>query len=201
MSKYQDEIVVVVDKSASMNLISEAAIKGFNSFVDEQKEINRSAEITIVFFNSPFWTEKEWYEIFYKGDIRSAPVLSNETYNPDGNTALYDALGNTIDNIGSKLAAMAAEDRPENVIFSILTDGYENASSKFNQEQIFSKIRHQEDKYNWNFIYLGANQDAIAVGNSLGILKGDSLSFAGTDDGTRAAYEDMSVKTRAYRVG
>ena len=96
---------------------------------------------------------------------------------------------------------MAAEDRPENVIFSILTDGYENASSKFNQEQIFSKIRHQEDKYNWNFIYLGANQDAIAVGNSLGILKGDSLSFAGTDDGTRAAYEDMSVKTRAYRVG
>jgi hypothetical protein len=209
MSKYQDEIVVVVDKSGSMASISEAAIKGVNSFVDEQKEIDRSAEITIVFFSSGqtgrgnAWgnhQKNEWYEIFYKGDIKSTPVLSNETYVPDGGTALYDALGDTIDNIGSKIADMAENDRPENVIFSILTDGYENASHKFNQEQVFAKIRHQEDKYNWNFVYLGANQDALAVGHSLGIHKGESVAFASTVEGTADAYRGMSKKTTSYRV-
>lgn len=125
-------------------------------------------------------------------DLKKAKKLSDDIFIPRGMTPLLDAIGNTVDSTGKKLESMKEEDRPEKVIFVILTDGQENASSKFNREQIFEKIKHQTDAYNWKFVFLGANQDAIAEAAHLGINVNSTLQYASNPMGTAHAFMAMS---------
>ncbi len=153
------EVVMVIDRSGSMGAIRFEAEGAVNDFIKEQKKDN-DVLLTLVQFDTK-------YEFIHKG----VPIENARPYHlhPRGMTALYDAIGRTIQEVGERLALTPEEERPGLVIFVICTDGYENASLDFQRHQISDMIQHQESKYNWQFIYLGANQNAIKVGKELGI--------------------------------
>jgi hypothetical protein len=139
--------------------------------------------------------------VYLREPIRQAPRLTADTYVPRGTTALLDAIGRTIDELGARLAAMPAADRPGKVIFVIITDGLENASREYTREQVFQRIRHQSDVYGWEFVYLGAKQDAIAAGAQVGIDAGFALSCADGEVATRALYRSLASNVKMRRAG
>lgn len=125
-------------------------------------------------------------------DLKTIPELSTTTYICDCNTPLLDAIGHAIDETGKILAAMPEDERPEKIIFVILTDGEENASYVYNHPQVTGKIQVQQDQFNWDFIFLGANQDAIQAGHSYGITRGRSMSLSATAQSMGSSYNAVS---------
>jgi len=153
------EVIMVVDRSGSMQSCRQDAEGGINAFIDEQKKAVGRCNFTLVQFDTQ-------YEFVYKGiDIQDVP---NFTLLPRGATALYDAIGQAINETGKRLADMHEADRPALVAFVVQTDGLENSSKEFSRETIKQMIEHQRDKYNWKFTFLGANQNAVLTGTSLG---------------------------------
>jgi hypothetical protein len=124
-------------------------------------------------------------------DVSVGAPKAIEGYEIGGCTALYDAIGIGIDSLGEKFAAMDEQDRPDAVIFAILTDGYENASHKYTMEEIKTKIEHQKEKYSWEFKFLAANQDAILSGGSFGINSKDCFNFDFSKEGIKSAGMEM----------
>src|SRR3990167_10475278 len=185
-TKDYSDIVVIVDRSGSMQAIREDAIGGFNTFLDEQKKVPGSANLTLVLFNHE-------YQLVHSAiPLDNVKALDSATYVPGGTTALLDAVGRTIDDIGKRLSEMAKTDRPNKVIVAILTDGLENASKDYKREKIFEMISCQRDKYQWEFFFLAANQDAIQAGTSIGVAAANIGNFVADSAGTRAAYGGMS---------
>jgi uncharacterized protein YegL len=135
------ELVVVIDKSGSMEPVTNDTIGGFNTFLKAQQDAEGDAEITVVQFDTNLQ--------FYANNvpIKQVKPLDTASYTPAGGTALYDAVGLAIDETGKKLAAMKEEDRPAHVIFAILTDGEENSSKKYTGDQVLKMIQHQRDVY------------------------------------------------------
>jgi hypothetical protein len=123
-----------------------------------------------------------------------------KTYAPDGGTALLDAIGRTIDETGARLAAMPEAERPGKVIIAILTDGEENSSRTFTWAQISDKIRHQQEVYKWEFLFLGANQDAIATAARIHIGRHNSATFFQTDSGIRKSMRATSSNIRERKL-
>lgn len=189
----KDEIVLIIDKSGSMDAIKDDAIGGFNSFLTEQKDIERDANVTFVLFD-------DRYDLIHNGkDIHEVDELTKKTYRPSGTTALLDAVGRTVDRVGERLNELTNSEKPENVIVFILTDGMENASSDYTKDQVKEMIQHQESKYSWEFIYGGANQDAFEEAGGLGIKAQNTFNFEATGQGTREAYENSSDMVASYR--
>lgn len=189
----KDEIVLIIDKSGSMDTIKDDAIGGFNSFLTEQKDIERDANVTFVLFD-------DRYDLIHNGkDIHEVDELTKKTYRPSGTTALLDAVGRTVDRVGERLDELNDSEKPENVIVFILTDGMENASSDYTKDQVKEMIQHQESKYSWEFIYGGANQDAFEEAGGLGIKAQNTFNFEATGQGTREAYENSSDMVASYR--
>lgn len=189
------EIVCIVDRSGSMNAIREDAIGGFNSFLDEQKEQPGEARLTLVLFNHD-------YELVHEArDIQDVKHLDKDTYVPQGTTALLDAMGRTIDDVGNRLAETPEGERPSAVIVSILTDGLENASSDYTRARVRQMVEHQQEKYSWQFVYLGANVDAFAEAGALGIPQAKTANFAHTGAGVREAHHRMSGFVSKARAG
>lgn len=187
------DISCVVDRSGSMHSIATDAIGGFNTFLDSQKSEPGRARFTLVLFDHE-------YRVIHSGvDIQSVPQLNRSTYQPRGSTALLDAIGRTIDDVGKRLAATPEADRPHKVIVAILTDGMENASTDYDFRKVASMIEHQRDAYAWEFLFLAANQDAIAAAGKLSISAADAVSFDATADGVREAYQVMSANVSARR--
>jgi hypothetical protein len=124
-------------------------------------------------------------------DVSVGAPKAIEGYEIGGCTALYDAIGIGIDSLGEKFAAMDEQDRPDAVIFAILTDGYENASHKYTMEEIKTKVEHQKEKYSWEFKFLAANQDAILSGGSFGINSKDCFNFDFSKEGIKSAGMEM----------
>lgn len=187
------EIVFILDRSGSMNAIKTDAIGGFNTFVDEQKKVPGEALMTLCIFNHE-------YQLLYTGKrLNEVEKLTEQSYIPMGTTALLDAIGRTIDDVGNRFSAMSDEQRPEKVVIGIMTDGLENSSSDYSREMIKSKITHQRDVYKWEFIFLGANQDAFAEAGKLGISPNLTFNYAATPDGTSRAYRKLSEGVASYR--
>lgn len=193
MNKALTEIVFILDRSGSMQAMVEPAISGFNRLLREQQQVPGQARFTLVLFD-------DQYEL----PIHSLPIsevveLDTSTFVPRGSTALLDAIGRTIDDLGATLAKTPAADRPDQVIVAILTDGEENASTRYTWAHVAERIRHQTDKYQWQFLFLGANQDAIATAGRMSIQEGNTATFAMTGESYKSSKAALSRKMSAVR--
>lgn len=170
MKKDLCELIVVIDESGSMSSVRDDTIGGYNTFVETHKKLPGEARLTLVKFNSD-------YEIVHDGvDIKDVPLMTDATYMPSSMTALLDAIGKTIDTVGNRLAKTPEEERPEKVIFFIITDGAENVSKEYTSKQVKEKTTHQKEKYGWEFIFMGADQDAWGTSRGMGITNAVNYS-------------------------
>ena len=193
MKKDLTEIAYVLDRSGSMSHLTEPAILSFNEFLKEQKEEPGEVTFSLVLFDNEYLLHAEAVP------IREVVELDTTTYVPRASTALLDAIGRTIDDTGKRLAALKEKDRPGKVIVAIFTDGHENASTNYTLQDIAKRIKHQQEKYNWEFLFLGANQDAIATATSMNIHARNSSSFEHSGSGLRSSLTGSSRKVKAMR--
>lgn len=185
------DITVVLDRSGSMSTVVNDTKGGFDHFVDDQKKAPGQANLTLVQFDTE-------YEFVHKGKpIAEIPGL---TFEPRGSTALLDAIGRAINETGERLKATPEADRPGKVVFVIITDGEENASKEFKKDKINEMIKHQRDAYKWEFVFLGANQDAIQAGADLGVALANSMTYAHNSKGVQAAFHTTSMNLRSFRA-
>ena len=194
MNKNLTEIAFILDRSGSMSSVAEAAITGFNEFLRDQQAAPGQARLTLVLFDDEYLVPVD------NIPVQEVVALNSDTYVPRNSTALLDAIGETIDRIGKRLEQTADADRPGKVIVAILTDGLENSSTKFTWKQISAKIRHQTETYKWDFLFLGANQDAIATAANLSIAANNASQFAADSIGVRSSQKAFSRKTSALRA-
>jgi len=182
-------IVPIVDESGSMGGIKSDTIGAFNNFINEQRKVEGEAHVTLVKFNTKI-------EKVYESSIQHAGLLDEINYRPNNWTRLYDAIALTIKDIKSQIKGLPKEERPEKVLFVIITDGKENRSTEFNKSQVFEMIKKREDK-GWNFLYLGANQDAMEEGGKIGIDKFNTVTWTADARGVNTAY--MAANTYATK--
>lgn len=193
-------ISIILDRSGSMGSCLEGTITGFNEFIQKQKEDLQEGEeciVTLHQFDDKYQTDYSCVPIV------DVPDLNTKNFEPRGLTALHDAIGKTINSLGQKLSAMPEDERPDTVVVMILTDGGENNSSEFSGKQISEMVKHQQDEYSWNFIFMGANQDAILTAQKLAIKGANALTYHSTSAGTRCAFAaaaaGLSKKATARR--
>lgn len=198
------DITFVLDRSGSMADIADDTIGGYNRLLADQKAEPGEATFTLVQFDNK-------YEVVYAAvPIADVPELTRGTFVPRGGTALLDAIGRTINETGARLAALPEEERPSTVIVVVITDGYENQSKEFIAKwdaerrvvipsPIAEMIRHQQDVYNWTFLFLGADQDAIETAGGIGIAAANSLTYAKSAQGVAATYDATSSLLKSTR--
>ncbi len=187
------EIISLVDRSGSMQSILDDAIGGFNTFLRSQQDQPGEAKLSLILFDHE-------YQIVHQAvDIQQVEPLNQDTYVPRGSTALLDAVGKTIDAVGERLAATAESEKPSQVIVSILTDGYENASQTYSKPKVAEMIQHQTEKYNWAFEFQAANIDAFAAAKELSIAQDHVVQFEATGEGVREAFAQQSQRVSAMR--
>lgn len=194
MNKNLTEIAFILDRSGSMQSVANAAIAGFNEFLREQQAAPGQARLTLVLFDNEYLVPVD--------NIPIAEVvrLNSDTYIPRASTALLDAIGETIQRIGKRLEQTPEAERPGQVIVPILTDGLENSSTQYTWKQISAMIRHQTEVYKWEFLFLGANQDAIATASNLSIAAGNAATYCADEIGTRTTQRATSRKATALRA-
>ena len=182
MKKNLTEMVFILDRSGSMCYLVDDTIGGFNSMIENQKKEDGEAYVTTVLFDDK-------YELLHDHiDIQEITPITSKEYFARGCTALLDAVGKTINAIGNRLSDTPEEERPEKVIFVITTDGMENASREFTKKSVKEMIEHQQSKYSWTFVFLGANMDAVDEAASLGINASHAHSYTASAQGTSSLY-------------
>ena len=181
------DITIILDRSGSMAAIADDTIGGFNTFLEEQQKLSGDATLTLVKFDDQYEVE------YYRKSMKDVPKLSKETFKPRGATALLDAIGTTIDDIDTRLAGLKKRQRPDRMVVAVITDGHENASYKFTKLQINRRISHKRDVHQWQFFFIGANQDAIQEGHHIGIPVGQTLTYKSSAGGTIAAYAALNT--------
>ena len=188
MKKDLCEIVIILDESGSMESCKADTISGVNLFLNNQKRISGQANVTLVKFS-------DYYRIINDSvPLDQIVYLDENNYTPSNMTALLDAVGKTINSIGKRLADTNEDDRPEKVIFAVITDGYENASHEFSRKQIFDMVSHQKEKYSWEFIFLGANIDVW--GAEIGITMNVNIQ----KDDIKRSFKGLSHSVLRYRM-
>jgi len=189
------DITLILDRSGSMESIAADTIGGINKFLADQKSVPGECAFTLVQFD-------DRYEMVHNAvPIARVEPLTSQTFVPRGSTALLDALARSIDEAGARIAAMPVLQRPDKVICVIVTDGQENASHHTTRAQVFDRITLQRDTYKWEFVFLGANQDAIAEAGRLGIGAAASMNYAASATGVNATYDAMTDTMRSLRTG
>ncbi len=179
----------VLDKSGSMEAIREATIAGFNQFLRDQQQEGGSAAMTLTLFDAHFNTVVSGLPL---AEVRP---LDHHTYVPGGTTALYDAIAHTMTITDQYVAA----NTPDQVLFVIMTDGQENSSREFDRQRIMEMVEDRQKTADYEFIYLGANQDAYTVGDGMGIRGGRSLDYAASPSETRSTMDKLSWNVKAHR--
>ena len=180
------EMVFILDRSGSMSGLERDTIGGYNAMLAKQQKQPGEAVITTVLFD-------DQYELLHdRINLRGVASITDKEYYVRGNTALLDALGKTINKIGNAQKRTAEPERAEHVVVVITTDGMENASREFNEEKVSRMIEHQKSKCGWEFIYLGANIDAIATAERYGIGRDRAANYHADAEGTALNYDVVS---------
>lgn len=194
MKTNHTDITIILDRSGSMAPLVKDTIGGFNRFISDQKKVVGTATLTLHQFNHDHETPIK------ASDIQSVSDLTASTYVPSGNTALLDALGGAITETGRRLDVTPEAQRPGKVVVVVITDGEENCSREYTRPQVFDLIQHQQKKYSWEFVFLGANQDAIKAGARYGFMASNSMNYAANDIGTDTLYRCVSSKLSDFRT-
>ncbi len=193
MKKNLTEIVFILDRSGSMRGLEADTIGGFNAMIDKQKQAEGEAIISTVVFDNVSQV------IHDRVDIRQIRPMTGEDYTVRGCTALLDAIGGAIHHIGNVHKYAREEDVPEHTLFVITTDGMENASHRYDSKQVKAMIERQKAKYGWEFLFLGANIDAVETAESFGIGRDRAVNYHADKAGTQLNYEVLSEAICAVR--
>ena len=194
MNPHLTELAFILDRSGSMQPLQEAAVAAFNAFVKSQLDVPGDACLTLVQFDDA-------YEVpFSACPLQDVPELTAGTYVPRGSTALLDAIGRTITDTARRLTGLPAAEQPGKVIIAIFTDGQENASREYTPHHISDLIRLHRSEKGWEFLFLAANQDAIASASTLHIEAHLSASVSYSVKGMKSTGGAWSRKVRALRM-
>lgn len=188
-------ITFVLDSSGSMSKIEDDTKGGFNTFLREQRDEPGTATVTLYEFNTNV-------DLVYQNyPIEDAPELDAQNYTPSGRTALHDALYRAVTETADHISETEPAEQPDNVVVVVLTDGKENASET-HQERVREQVEYRRKEHDWEFLFIGANQDAALTASSMGMDADRSLNMAHNSDGTQAAYESTSERvSQARREG
>lgn len=194
MKKGLTEIVFILDRSGSMSGLESDTIGGFNSMLDKQKKLEGEALLSTVLFDDQF-------EVLHnRMPLNKIINLTSKDYFVRGSTALLDAIGRSITKIGNVQKYTIDAYQAEKVIFIIITDGMENASREYNYLKIKTMIERQKEKYGWEFIFLGANIDAIDTARRFGIHESRAANYHADKKGTQINYESINEAINQFRT-
>lgn len=189
-------IYFLLDRSGSMSSIASDVIGGFNAFVANQKAEGDDALMTFVQFD----TQNAQEFLYTNAPIGTVSDLDRSTYIPRGGTPLYDAMGLTLAGaIQREVELKAAGKAAEHVVFITFTDGEENSSQEYDRQRVFNLVKLKQEE-GWSFVFMGANQDAYASGDSVGVGVANASNFVADSEGTSLAFRDLSVATRTRRM-
>ena len=187
------EVVFILDRSGSMSGLEGDTIGGFNTMLKKQREEEGDANVTTVLFDD------EIQMLHKRVDIKEIKNITSKDYYVRGCTALLDAIGYSI-NFMINVQKNKKEERAKNVLFIITTDGYENASKEYSYEKIKKMITYEKERYNWQFLFLGANMDAISTARKFGISEEFASNYVSDEVGTQITYEVMNSAISTCRV-
>ena len=193
MKKNLTELVFILDRSGSMSGMESDTIGGFNSFIEKQKEVEGECLVSTVLFNQ---ISKVVYD---RKSLDKVRKMTREDYVPSGSTALIDAMGDAIHHIRNVHKYIRQEDVPEHTVFVIITDGEENSSHKYSAKEVRRMVNKQKEK-GWEFIFLGANIDAVETAKNYGIDRKRSATYYYDHAGTQKNYEVLDKAVRNLRV-
>lgn len=194
MKKGYLHITLLLDRSGSMACVQDDTIGGVNRYFESQRSHPGLCTATLAQFD-------DQYELIYnRVPIANVTARTHDNYEPRGWTALHDAMVRTIDEVGAVLGALPESERPERVLFVTMTDGEENRSKQWNASDVRNRIEHQRQRYGWEFVFLGANQDAILTARTFGIPMGSTMTYAANMAGTHSVVDSIVRETRSYGV-
>lgn len=179
-------IAVLLDRSGSMQSIKSDTEGGFAAYLEQQREVPKTIEVTLAQFDT------EYECVYANRPLAQVPPLDLQ---PRGMTALYDAVGKLITDVGAELAQRPEHERPGTVIVVVLTDGHENSSKEWTHLAVKSLITQQREVYSWDFLFLGANMDAVTIGTEMGFAPNQSITYAAAPKGVRAVFAAASSYT------
>ena len=195
MKKNLTEMVFILDKSGSMAGLEQDTIGGFNSMIERQKKEDGEALVSTVLFSN------DSRVIHDRVDIGKIEPMTEKEYYVDGCTALIDAIGGAIHHIGNIHKYAREEDIPEHTVFVITTDGMENASHRYSSDEVKQMVQRQKEKYGWEFLFLGANIDAVETARHFGIGRDRAVRYHNDAKGQRLNYEGVSFAMSQVRAG
>lgn len=188
------DITIVLDKSGSMGHLRNDTVGGLNTFLSEQqKREGDKVLLTVVQFSYGSETTVN------KQRIETVEPFTLEDYVTEGGTALLDAVGDAISKAGARFRAMSEDKRPAKVLFVIITDGEENSSTRYTLDRIKRMITEQQDTYKWQFVFLGANQDAFQSAHNFGIYTWNTSNYHNTSLGVANMYASLASNVTSYR--
>ena len=186
------ELVLILDRSGSMTGLESDTIGGFNSMIEKQKKLDGKCYVSTVLFDNGS-------EVLHdRIDLADVPKMTDKEYFPRGCTALLDAVGGAIHHIGNIHKYAREEDVPEHTLFCITTDGMENASRKYDLKKVRKMIEAKKE-IGWEFIFIGANIDAVSAAADIGISEDRAVNYTASACGTASVYDAMSAVTSSVR--
>ncbi|MCL2487253.1 MAG: hypothetical protein FWE80_01060 [Oscillospiraceae bacterium] len=195
MKKGLTELVFILDRSGSMSGLEQDTIGGYNGLLEKQKAQEGEAVVTTVLFD-------DRYELLHdRINLKGIAPITGKEYFVRGSTALLDAIGRTIDKIGNAQKHTAEAERAERVLVVITTDGMENASREYRPEKVKAMVERQKEKFGWEFLFIGANIDAIATAGQFGIAPDRAVKYRADSIGTDVLYETVSETVCCMRTG
>lgn len=188
------EMVFILDRSGSMSGLESDTIGGFNSLIEKQKQEDGKCYVSTILF------DHECDVIHDRVDLMEVEPMNEAQYFVRGCTALVDAIGSSIHHIANIHKYARKEDVPQNTIFVIMTDGYENASHKYSSDKVKAMIQHEKDKYGWEFLFIGANIDAVETAQHFGIDESRASNYHADSEGTKVVYDAVAYACQQVRA-